>query len=84
MSKRIEPCLFRCSVCEALSHAGESTVTFLSAGCLRLMLPTGWKAVSMPFVGDRQLVDFVCPRCAKEGKTHDQTIRLSDVADLMP
>jgi hypothetical protein len=69
MSKRIEPCLIRCGLCEVLSPPDESTVTFQSGACLRLMLPMGWKAVSMPFVGDRQLVDFACPRCAKEVKT---------------
>jgi hypothetical protein len=68
MSKRVEPCLFRCGICEALSPAGESTVTFQSGACLRLMLPTGWKAVSMPFVGGRELVDFACPRCIKKQK----------------
>jgi hypothetical protein len=66
MSKHIEPCLFRCGLCEALSPAGESTVTFLSGGCLRLMLPPGWKAIPMPFVGDRHLVDFMCPRCQQQ------------------
>lgn len=74
MSKRIEPCLFRCSVCSVLSPADESTVTFQSGGCLRLMMPTGWKAIASPFVGARELVDFLCPRCNSQANTQSKEV----------
>lgn len=63
MSKRIEPCLFRCDKCQHLSGADDSTVTFESAGVLRLCLPKGWAARATD-LHDHVVLSFACPECA--------------------
>jgi hypothetical protein len=72
MSKRIEPCLFRCDKCQHLSGADDSTVTFESAGVLRLCLPKGWAARSTDLHG-HVVLSFACPECAAligDGEDH--------------